>query len=106
MLRGTGWKIYVDDTSFDFHFSLRVLPIFGFVGKHAGVKYFAIPLLWPCLIIAIPTGMLFWRDCRPPKGHCQNCGYNLTGNVSGRCPECGEPTERESGGDTQEYPAQ
>jgi hypothetical protein len=23
-------------------------------------------------------------------GHCQKCGYNLTGNVSGVCPECGE----------------
>jgi hypothetical protein len=22
-------------------------------------------------------------------GHCQTCGYDLTGNVSGRCPECG-----------------
>ena len=21
---------------------------------------------------------------------CRRCGYNLTGNVSGRCPECGE----------------
>ncbi|UCG15461.1 MAG: hypothetical protein JSV19_09200 [Phycisphaerales bacterium] len=27
-----------------------------------------------------------------PRGHCQSCGYNLTGNVSGVCPECGEPT--------------
>jgi len=26
-----------------------------------------------------------------PKGHCRKCGYNLTGNVSGICPECGEP---------------
>ncbi len=25
-----------------------------------------------------------------PPGHCQRCGYNLTGNVSGVCPECGE----------------
>jgi hypothetical protein len=25
---------------------------------------------------------------------CTRCGYNLTGNVSGRCPECGTPTER------------
>jgi hypothetical protein len=22
-------------------------------------------------------------------GHCLTCGYDLTGNVSGRCPECG-----------------
>ncbi len=22
---------------------------------------------------------------------CMNCGYNLTGNTSGRCPECGTP---------------
>jgi len=25
----------------------------------------------------------------PPPGHCLSCGYNLTGNTSGRCPECG-----------------
>jgi predicted amidophosphoribosyltransferase len=24
---------------------------------------------------------------------CQTCGYNLTGNESGICPECGEPVE-------------
>ncbi len=23
---------------------------------------------------------------------CERCGYDLTGNVSGRCPECGAPT--------------
>ncbi len=23
------------------------------------------------------------------QGRCMNCGYDLTGNVSGRCPECG-----------------
>lgn len=30
---------------------------------------------------------------RYPSGHCQNCGYSLTGNVSGRCPECGIDAE-------------
>lgn len=28
-----------------------------------------------------------------PHGHCQNCGYDLTGNVSGRCSECGMKIE-------------
>jgi len=23
--------------------------------------------------------------------HCRNCDYDLTGNVTGRCPECGTP---------------
>ncbi len=27
-------------------------------------------------------------------GHCQQCDYNLTGNVSGVCPECGTPVAR------------
>lgn len=28
----------------------------------------------------------------PAWFECQECGYNLTGNVSARCPECGTPT--------------
>lgn len=28
---------------------------------------------------------------RQPGRHCAACGYDLTGNVSGRCPECGDP---------------
>lgn len=28
------------------------------------------------------------RSLKPPR-HCRNCGYNLTGNESGVCPECG-----------------
>jgi len=27
----------------------------------------------------------------PPVGLCSACGYDLTGNTSGRCPECGRP---------------
>ncbi len=31
----------------------------------------------------------WYPTVRIPPGHCQKCGYDLTGNVSGVCPECG-----------------
>ena len=52
----------------------------------------SIPLWIPFLLIAIPTVIAWRRGRPPPHGHCKNCGYDLTGNVSGRCPECGEAT--------------
>ena len=41
--------------------------------------------LWGLVILAILT--------RPPPGPklCRKCSYDLTGNVSGVCPECGSP---------------
>lgn len=32
---------------------------------------------------------LFLRRRRDPQGYCLSCGYNLTGNATGICPECG-----------------
>ncbi len=49
-----------------------------------------LPLWTSFLMLAVPTAWLWYRDRRPPRGHCQHCGYNLTGNESGTCPECGE----------------
>jgi hypothetical protein len=31
------------------------------------------------------------RNERPAEGCCRSCGYDLRGNVSGICPECGTP---------------
>ncbi len=50
-----------------------------------------IPLWIPFVLLAVPAALLWWRDRKPPRGHCQRCGYNLTGNTSGTCPECGQP---------------
>ena len=50
---------------------------------------FVAPLWCLALVALIPTVFLWWRDRRIPPGFCERCGYNLTGNVSGRCPECG-----------------
>jgi hypothetical protein len=32
----------------------------------------------------------FAQRRKRPHGTCRTCGYNLTGNVSGVCPECGK----------------
>jgi len=54
------------------------------------IKAFVLPLWFPFLLTAIPTAILWRLDCRRARpGHCAKCRYNLTGNVSGRCPECG-----------------
>ena len=35
---------------------------------------------------------------------CQKCGYDLTGNVSGVCPECGRKTAERDGANTVRHP--
>ena len=43
------------------------------------------------LLTGIPAAFLFRRDRkRQLAGHCGICGYDLFGNTSGKCPECGE----------------
>ena len=39
----------------------------------------------------ITAALSFAGRLRIRSGHCQRCGYNLAGNVSGICPECGTP---------------
>lgn len=49
-----------------------------------------VPLWIPFLLLAIPTALLWRRERRRPRaGCCRKCDYDLTSNVSGRCPECG-----------------
>jgi len=54
--------------------------------------YLYVPFWIPFLLVAIPAALFGWLDRRRiPPGHCQRCGYDLTGNTSGTCPECGAP---------------
>ncbi len=60
-----------------------------------------------CWSINIPTGFFLlpagWlifqivKLSRRPRlpSQCFRCGYDLTGNTSGRCPECGSPRENQ-----------
>ncbi len=58
--------------------------------------------LFPLIQNAVLSGCLIlqvrvWRRVLA-TGVCRKCGYNLTGNVSGRCPECGEEVEGSKSG--------
>lgn len=62
-------------------------------GFSTQVTDISVPLWLFLLGGAMPTGILFYLDRRRiPPGHCLTCGYDLTGNVSGICPECGTNT--------------
>ncbi|HQL54004.1 MAG TPA: hypothetical protein PLQ87_04795, partial [Phycisphaerae bacterium] len=50
--------------------------------------------LFPFLALGVPAAIILgrraWRARRLHRvGVCRKCGYDLTGNMSGRCPECG-----------------
>lgn len=54
--------------------------------------YVIVPL-YPFALVAALVTIICWHHI--PPGHCQKCGYNLTGNASGICPECGTRIEQE-----------
>lgn len=43
----------------------------------------------PFLIVLLLLIRSWKSDSRPARGLCTSCQYDLQGNVSGRCPECG-----------------
>ncbi|GJM24129.1 MAG: hypothetical protein DHS20C16_05440 [Phycisphaerae bacterium] len=61
-------------------------------GNSAG--YFGVHIPFWCMFAPalLVTSWLWYAD-RRRIGECVNCGYNLTGNVSGVCPECGATIE-------------
>ncbi len=55
-----------------------------------------ITIVMPLLSGALVSGLILFQNAVfshvPQPGVCHRCQYNLTGNVTGICPECGEPT--------------
>lgn len=49
------------------------------------------------LTVAVPVAYVRYRESMVVlPGFCRKCRYNLTGNVSGRCPECGTDIDEPS----------
>jgi hypothetical protein len=63
-------------------------------------REFYAPILVPVVVLGVcPVICLISARRRHARqrreGLCLSCGYNLTGNVSGICPECGTPLTEE-----------
>ena len=86
----------------------RWLLLLALVAGVAGAGYVAAPVFrktWPLALTAFAAagayaGVRFARYARAElpaerrrRGLCVACGYDLRGNVSGACPECGTPHE-------------
>ncbi len=88
-------------TGFPFRFWMRLFHVSGFAAKsfesgsittRPGISivfphWAPAAAMLPFLLI---PPVRSWRRRRTRPGTCSKCGYDLTGNVSGRCPECGE----------------
>ena len=72
---------------------------------HAGMGFASVLLDVLLLVVAVATLHVASRagayltdrffpnpEARRRRGLCAACGYNLRGNLSGVCPECGTPT--------------
>jgi hypothetical protein len=77
-------------------------PMMAMEAHHFGRQFLltGVALLLPVYLLGFAFTLRFrlvhasrraFRD-RVARGLCGRCGYNLTGNASGVCPECGEET--------------
>jgi len=75
-------------------FSLARSRYFDGPGSASVVQYFVACPFWflACIFSVLPATWVVLRRARSrriARRLCPTCGYNLTGNVSGVCPECG-----------------
>jgi hypothetical protein len=66
--------------------------------QHERHRYIESPLWFPFVLLSVYPIIRFMRslrgDVRTEKGLCHKCGYDLTGNVTGVCSECGTRIRR------------
>ncbi|MFH1111199.1 MAG: hypothetical protein V1790_18675 [Planctomycetota bacterium] len=82
---GTGWNVYRANLPL-------VVDTGGYFTWRGGNITLSLPLGVLLVFFAVPTIVLARPDRRAWTGYCKRCAYDLTGNESGACPECGTPT--------------
>lgn len=75
-----------------------IVSVLLFRAGEPAIPAFVTPAVVLLELLYLDNRLHAWRDERRRKrrasGLCLRCGYNLAGNVSGVCPECGERTLR------------
>ncbi len=67
----------------------------GHVGLHADLSEVYVPFWMLAAATGVPAAWLWFLDRgRTRRGCCRGCGYDLTGNTTGVCPECGRTLGR------------
>lgn len=87
-----GWDIGPLNGESAAWFAPKDRPVFYYMsgGPFHMLAFPAFVLLAPFVLLLGVLSMPWWRRLRRRRrGCCVACGYDLTGNVSGACPECG-----------------
>jgi len=77
------------------------LPMaFRWEAHYNAFSMITVPFWIPLFVLAVAGAIAYRKQRRAPAGHCRRCGYDLTKNESGICPECGvvcAPVEQRDG---------
>ena len=57
-------------------------------------RFHCILPLWMPFAVFLTLGAVLWTNRKRRLDHCESCDYNLTGNESGKCPECSTPVPK------------
>jgi hypothetical protein len=80
-------------------FEIHVAGIWGGTTVIGDILVVEMPHIFVVGVLAllpIISAVMWWRRGGRKSGCCFACGYELTGNVSGVCPECGAPISQTS----------
>jgi len=90
----------------EFDFTVANQTSFSYAGPDGSESFYGlirtvdlkIPIVFVCILLMAYPGISLLRghlriSTRQSLGLCLSCGYDLTSNESGICPECGAPVE-------------